>query len=355
MIVILDSNAVIGDYWLRSRGFARLLGQAELGQIHLVVPDVVMLEVVKHFRSDLQSVAAVLDKADEGAGRVIRDYEPHPGLDVEGYVTAYREFLRATLEGAGAAFETPDVTVEQIAWRAVERHAPFNSKGAGYQDTLVWEVAKEKAAEGDVALVSSNHKDFGGDAETGGLHSFLEEELEGVGRGGRMERFPTVSRFNKEHLEHSGVYHAELAQRLDDPGYEEAAKLAVSEALEGTVSGSGAVAEPSNTSVLSATVGELRLEDVYDGGHGPYASFDAVGRAEIEFPMLQDEAWMDYEDGLLENFTADDDEHVGDAVKEIAFELTAEADYNPDTGELSEWEISWIRTRGVERPPRHDY
>jgi hypothetical protein len=353
VIVILDSNAIIGDYWLRSRGLERLLGQAELGEIQLIVPDVVMLEVVKHFRSDMDGVAAELKRADDRAGRMIRDFEPRPALELEGSVATYHQFLRTRLERAGAIFETPQVALEEIARRAVERHAPFKSSGAGYQDTLIWELVKEKAVGDNVALISSNHKDFGGDSDAGGLHWFLEDELEGAAHAGHVERYATVSRFNREHLEHSGVYGAELVQKLDDPEYGEAAKLAVAEALEGTVSGGGAVAEPSNTSVLSATVEELRLEDVYDGGHGPYASFDAVGTAEIEFPMLQSEAWIDYEDGLLEGFTVDDDEYVGEAVKKIEFELTAEAEYKPDTGDLSEWEITWITTKGIERLPRY--
>jgi hypothetical protein len=40
-----------------------------------------------------------------------------------------------------------------------------------------------------------------------------------------------------------------------------------------------------------------------------------------------------------------DDEYLGQAVQSVEFELTADADYDPESGELSNWEVSWIGPR----------
>jgi predicted nucleic acid-binding protein len=347
MIVILDSNAIIADYWLRTRGVQRLLGQASEGELELVVPEVVLLEVVKHFKADLQKAVAAIETADRGAARMIREFGPRAEIDIEADVAEYERFLRTTLTEAGATFESPSVPHAEIARRAVGRHKPFKSSGVGYPDTLVWELAKEKAAEDEVALISDNDADFGGDSEHGGLDRFLEEELDRAGLAGRVRRYPNVFLFNAAHLAHAGVFEAELARRLEeDAEYESAVGEALGEALEGQISGPGAVADETNTEVHAAAVESLGLLAVNGAEpEGYYASFTATGRAQIEFPMLQAEAWEDYEDGTLDDFAVGPDEYLGQAVQTIQFELTAEADYEPDNGELTNWEISWIGTQ----------
>jgi hypothetical protein len=349
MIVILDSNAIIADYWLRSRGFQRLLGQSSEGEPQLVVPDVVLLEVVKNFKADLQSAGEAIVNADRRAGRVIRDFNPREQIDLDASVAEYERFLRETLTDAGATFESPSVPHSEIARRAVGRHKPFKSTGVGYQDTLIWELAKEKAEEDEdeVVLISDNHADFGGDPKRGGLDRFLENELDEAGIGGLITRYPNVSVFNAAHLAHEGVFEAELGRRLDDDAeYTAAACDALADALQGQISGYGAVADKTNTDVTAAAIEDISLVSVNEASADTYyASFSATGRAQLEFPMLQAEAWGDYEDGTLDDFAPGPDEYLGQAVQRVEFEIAADADYDPESGELSNWEVSWIGPR----------
>ena len=345
MIVVLDSNAIINDYWLVGRAPRRLLQQARVGQIGLVVPEVVILEVVKHFGEDLDTAVSRRAKADRLMRRLLRGYEVAASVDVLAEVDEYERHLRGALDEDGAQVVWPRAPHEDVAARAVTRGKPFKAGGAGYQDALIWEVVREQAGHDDVALISNNSADFGGD-ENGGLYATLEEELGRDGLVDRIGRYPTIVAFNIVHLAHAGVYEAELNERIN-VGYDETLREAVTELVESAghreLIGVGSIADAANTTITMARIDDLELLAVEEGVPGRfYATLEARGEASLEFPMLQAEAWEMYEDRELDDFELYDD-YLGTATMTVKFELTADADYDPDAGELSNYEISWAR------------
>src|SRR5262249_54391515 len=78
-----------------------------------------------------------------------------------------------------AVLDWPDVPHSDLVSRAVSRRPPFDSKGSGYRDSLVWanvlELAKARA---DVALCSED-KIFAGQDET--LAPQLQAEIATIG------------------------------------------------------------------------------------------------------------------------------------------------------------------------------
>jgi predicted nucleic acid-binding protein len=345
--IVLDANAIIRDYWLRGRAARRLLEQAEGEEIDLYVPDVVIAEVLKHFRADLQGAVALREKADDAGRRVMREHPASAPFDIDAEVTVYEAHLRDSLRAAKIV--SPTISHADLAARAVARHKPFKKNGAGYQDTLVWELVRERAREGEVALISNNSTDFGGD-ETGGLDEYLLTELAREDLVDNVERFPSITAFNAIHLAHAGVHEAELAGRLDgDQGYADAVAADIAElvARDGPeeIGGIGSLADSSTITVADVTVDEVSLLGVNEIGDGDfYASFEARGEVVLDFPMLQYEGWEAYSEGELEDWVVGDlDEHFGQATMRTRFELTADATYDPETGELRDWEISWAR------------
>ncbi|HWY36561.1 MAG TPA: PIN domain-containing protein, partial [Nitrosopumilaceae archaeon] len=49
MKVVLDSNIIIADFWMRSTGFKILFEKAKKGEIELYIPQVVIDEVTNKF------------------------------------------------------------------------------------------------------------------------------------------------------------------------------------------------------------------------------------------------------------------------------------------------------------------
>lgn len=351
MDVVLDANALIRDYRLRGRQSRRLVEQAEAQEIAIYVPEVVLDEVLKHFRADLQRAAQARETSDSASSRVLEDHDAQPALDIPRLVREYEEELRQTLADAGAEIVSPEVSHGDLGRRAVARHKPFKKNGAGYQDALVWELVRERACEGEVVLISDNKEDFGGD-DDGGLDPYLVDELAGEGLDGRVTRVPSIPSFAAVYLANAQVHEAELAARLEnDDGYLAAVRAAIEDLFirEGGVEigGIGAIADDVNTTVETVEIDNVGLISVTESGDGDfYASLEVTGELILEFPMLQIEAWSALEDGTLDDFSVTDpNEHFGDATMRTRFEATVDADYVPDTGELRDWEISWSRRR----------
>jgi hypothetical protein len=340
MIVVVDANAIIRDYRLTGRGWRVLLGQAAEEDVSLVIPEVVMLEVLKHYRSDLQKTASSAEKFD----RMTQDYPDRRNPDFARQVADYELHLRQKLGDVGATFPSPNVELIDVAKRHVERRRPFKSSGAGYPDVLIWELCKELAEENAVTLLSDNHTDFGGD-DDGGLDPALEHELENLGRGGKVTRLPTASDFNRQNLPTAAAYTTELAQRLDQHAeYLDGLKRELWEPIaeSGEFRGMGDIATAETTRADDVEVEEVALLEVIDIGEGRfYATLETTGTARLEFPMLQGDAWSDWDEGYLEDYSLNaPDEPYGDAVAFVHFEAIVDADYDPRTGALSAFEVS---------------
>jgi predicted nucleic acid-binding protein len=345
--VILDANAIIRDYWLEGRATRRLLSQVEDvegDEVTVLVPEVVLLEVVKHYRGDLQKAAEALNAADNKAARVLPDLQRSVPVNLDAKVREYEQHLRGRLGDAGVRIVSPQTSHGEMAARAVGRHKPFKSSGAGYQDALIWEVVRESARENNVALISNNHTDFGGD-ERGGLDQYLIDEIEGVGAAYEVERFPSIAAFNKEYLAHAPAFKVELAERLEDEGYRATVENDVIDAVveQGPreLDPMGSIDDATTRTVTRVSIRSVELDEVNEAtGDTFYATFHVAGEIELEFPMLQSEGWAEYEEGVLEDFSTDDsDEAFGTAVLMTPFELDMDADYDPEAGALTNFEI----------------
>lgn len=161
MRVVIDTNAFVAD--LGMRGPLRvLLDATRQADITLVVPEVVMREVLKHFR--IRYLEEVRRYA--GSARVLADLGVDPVArtelpDVEDALIAYEARLRTRLHDAGALVALlPTVTHDDVLERAMTRRKPFKESGAGYQDTLIWLSVLEYVDLGQVAMISENVTDF---------------------------------------------------------------------------------------------------------------------------------------------------------------------------------------------------
>ena len=184
MHIVLDANAIIGDGF--GDGFAtrELLSRAETLGYHLYIPQVVLDEVVehvsKHLASKIDSVADDLRTISGWLGRELDS--PVKDIDHSKEAELFRERLTTTFAAASGKIPGyPKRSHEEIARRAIQRIRPFNDKGSGYRDTLIWLTILELAyqAEDKIILVT-NDNDFRHHKQSNDLHHDLIDDLEGL-------------------------------------------------------------------------------------------------------------------------------------------------------------------------------
>ncbi|MGA9805023.1 MAG: hypothetical protein WA383_18120 [Terriglobales bacterium] len=69
--IALDSNVLIGDYWLRSPSFVLLREFLNKTKADLIVPQIVFDEVVNHHKEDLEELKSGTRKLLGNAGRLL--------------------------------------------------------------------------------------------------------------------------------------------------------------------------------------------------------------------------------------------------------------------------------------------
>lgn len=174
--VVLDSTELRRD-WLLEGFRMQLLGiRALQGSFTVHIPSPVLEEMVaNHARSrgdhedQLTRVTRELSRL--GAPVLVRGERP----DFD-----YRAYLLDRFDSILSFYvaEWPDVGHAELVARAVGRRPPFDAKGGGYRDSLVWATATEMAASGaHVALVSADNAFNDGD---GGLHPLLQKEVDAL-------------------------------------------------------------------------------------------------------------------------------------------------------------------------------
>jgi len=69
--------------------------------------------------------------------------------------------------------------------------------------------------------------------------------------------------------------------------------------------------------------------------------FEATAEATYEFPVLYSEAWEAYEEHEIDDLEVDDPEQiVGSASRTVRLQLMIDAQYDPGTRRLSDFELT---------------
>jgi len=116
----------------------------------LVIPEIVVREVVGQFRTSLVGCVEKLTAASRTFGQLDINW-PVPALDVDRETATYRQKLDAAILAAcGSTPHPPDVDVLDLADRAIDRRRPFDGRGSGFRDALIWEnLVQEMARPGE--------------------------------------------------------------------------------------------------------------------------------------------------------------------------------------------------------------
>lgn len=152
--VVLDTTELRKD-WLQTGLTAQLLGHASFQHIlRVAIPPSVVEEIVAHHtraRAEQLEKYELMRHAWRRIGIGTLPEPPEP-FDYRGHLTErFDEILGFDV------LTWPIVSHKSLVARATYRKPPFNEKGSGYRDSLVWESVLELVAKGShVALVTAD-------------------------------------------------------------------------------------------------------------------------------------------------------------------------------------------------------
>jgi len=215
MFVVVDTSIFCRDFVLRGKAFQIFLDSLRAVPARLCVPDIVLDEVVRKYAEDLSERTETLASARRKLSNMLVDAPPEMSLiSNEAAVERYRLHLRSRLTQAGAKFlPYPKETHQKVIEQALLRRKPFNSKGQGYRDYLIWVTLRTEmyyAPEETAVLITGNTLDF---CDGTALASSLLDELERYHRPGvTVLVSPSLDAFNSEYV----VPRLQLQSRLQD-------------------------------------------------------------------------------------------------------------------------------------------
>ena len=219
MHLVLDASVIYSEGFASSRSFRFLRSVADLlgHQIHVpaLAIDEATAELEKNLDTELQQVRKTVRKWE----RILDKSLDPPICDLNPKEEA--NSLRNKLEDCESILDYPRTPHEKLAKRAINRTKPFDQKGSGYRDSLIWESVVELAATvpEQVVLLSSDD-DFADDKKI--LAAELKADLVEKGMdGNKVVLVRSVKDFLNEHVR------PELKEVLEEDPWEALTQLAM--------------------------------------------------------------------------------------------------------------------------------
>ena len=219
MQVILDTSVLLAN--LRgtraSNDLKLVLADARAKRFTLVVPGLVLEETINKRRDAAEEGERHLRKAQSELSTLGAKLDL-PAVDVSSAVKDFRKATMRLLTGNRVEIrDLPKIGHDDLVQRALARRKPFNAKGAGYRDALIWEtvLAAASSSSEPVILVSNNWRDFGSDKDGKQFAQDLVHDLEKQGAVERVRLVPTLAAFRAEFVSAETVAATELEDALN--------------------------------------------------------------------------------------------------------------------------------------------
>jgi hypothetical protein len=204
MKILLDSNPIYGDYLLEGAPFETLARYLSWTNDELIVPIVVIEESVRHFRKQYEKCLGRISSASNILKIIGTVIDEIPTVDEA--VHTYRERLLSRLDELGARLlDLPEVSISDLLQRDLLARRPFDRKGKGFRDTLIWEsIVLDCATHEEQVIIISADGDFAQNPRDGDiptrLHEDLRKDLLDAGfREDRVELIRHIHEFNDLH------------------------------------------------------------------------------------------------------------------------------------------------------------
>ncbi|WP_310414274.1 PIN domain-containing protein [Chamaesiphon sp. OTE_8_metabat_110] len=172
MNIVLDTNIIVADPWLRGNTFKILLENFERVGHSLFTPIIVIDEATNIYRKNLSDTLEKYKNNIDLISKSIRQNldDSQIDIDIEKLTQEYNIYLHQELKcnrQSSRYIFYPDVSHHQVVERALKRRKPFSEKGRGYQDALIWygilsTIETYDIENEPIAFISQNTSDFAG-------------------------------------------------------------------------------------------------------------------------------------------------------------------------------------------------
>lgn len=194
LLLVLDANAIAGDPQMSAPVWSQFAESVAKGASRVIIPRIAVAEAKATRARARETVADTMVNAAQHAQTDAKQLVQQAAQLTRQDAKAYPAWLDARLLDFGfEVLDTPDVSHDELADRAMNRRHPFDSKGNGYRDALHWHSVLHLASthpDDDIVLVSDD-KGFGNPG--GPLHEHLTAEAAQLQQRGRVTLAKTPS------------------------------------------------------------------------------------------------------------------------------------------------------------------
>lgn len=221
MIFVFDTTVFVADFWMRGIQFTVFWEGLPRLDAAVRVPHVVVDETINKFAETVterwNEARRALSKAERLLGQAVGGVCSEGERDA--LINGFAESFRETLDDRGIVIvDYPEIGHRDLAKKALSRRKPFNKRGAGYRDALIWESVLQLAEAGDdhVVFVTGNTDDFA-DGDNARLHADLLAELAAGGiDADRVPLLTSLQAVNEKFIKPKLAHLDALADALDD-------------------------------------------------------------------------------------------------------------------------------------------
>lgn len=171
MIVVLDTNIMVQDFWFRSLNYKTFIEGMKLVPVYLKIPEVVFDETINKYREILSEKYREYEKSIEKLNKMFLNDKQFPVFPFEIEMNNYQSYLGILLSSMGCEYLAyPEIDHRLVVKNILERRKPFRNGDDGYRDFLIWQSIRsvEQWGTEEIVFITNNTKDFG--------EEFLSEE-----------------------------------------------------------------------------------------------------------------------------------------------------------------------------------
>ncbi|MDF2655302.1 MAG: hypothetical protein K0R19_1776 [Bacillota bacterium] len=164
MHVILDTNIIVSDFYLRSPNFRLLFEYSDLLPYDIFLPEVVYDEVLNKYSEFLKKYVIEYEKSISQLKPLLIEKKKFRGIDINKQYESYKRLLDDNIETKRIKLiPYPKTSHKKIVADELARNKPFKQNGLGYRDKLIIDSIFEKFTipEESVVFISNNKNDFG--------------------------------------------------------------------------------------------------------------------------------------------------------------------------------------------------
>ena len=184
MNIILDTNILRTDFFLKSKDFEILFDYIKKTHSNIVLLDIVLQEIEKLYDEELKEKYDTIKRANFEINKLFSVQKIDViDIDFEKQKNIFKNNLlkKFNISDYNEIFQLKDSVFHKVIKRAIDKKRPFRNSGVGFKDTILWEsiveYIKTHRYQDSIIFISNNTKDFADENDKNSLHPLLLEEI----------------------------------------------------------------------------------------------------------------------------------------------------------------------------------